>query len=92
MDTKVKMFSCSYQLVSVSQYATRCCHLRADHKQSELGTGLGRYPIVLLVLQLVSFTIANFIGVSERYFVILALYVYYYRISCPHIIPRGQAT
>ena len=27
--TKAKMLSFGYQLVSVSQYATRCCHLRA---------------------------------------------------------------
>ena len=51
-----------------------------DHKQSELGTGLSSYAVVLLVLPLVSLTIAKFTTVSEHYFVIaylLALYIYY---------------
>ena len=87
MDTKAKMLSCSYmyQPVSVSQYATRYCHLRADHKQSELGIGLGGYAIVLLVLPLVSFTIAKFIGVSECCFVI-SLYFSFVRILLSNIL------
>ena len=51
-----------------------------DYKQSELGTGLSSYTVVLLVLPLVSLTIAKFTTVSEHYFVIaylLALYIYY---------------
>ena len=51
-----------------------------DHKQSELGTGLSSYAVVLLVLPLVSLTIATFNSLSEHYFVIaylLALYIYY---------------
>ena len=51
-----------------------------DYKQSELGTGLSSYTVVLLVLPLVSLTIAKFTTVSEHYFVIaylLVLYIYY---------------
>ena len=36
----------------------------------------------------------SFTGLIEHYFVIaylLALYIYYFQISCLHIIPRGQA-
>ena len=65
-----------------------------DHKQSELGTGLSSYAVALLVLPLVSLTIATFNSLSEHYFVIaylLALYIYYFRISCPHTISCGQA-
>ena len=60
MYTKAKMLFCGYQLVSVSQCATRCCHLRADHKQSELGTGQGSCAVILLVSPLLSLTIAKF--------------------------------
>ena len=59
MYTKAKMHSCSYQLVSVIQYATRCCHLCASSylKQSELGTGRYSYRFILLVLSLGSLMI-----------------------------------
>ena len=66
-----------------------------DHKQSELGTGRGSYTVILLVLPLGSLTIAKFNGVSVYCFVVdlfPALDVYYFRISCPYIIARGQST
>ena len=53
-----------------------------DCKQSELGTGRGRYAIILLVPLLGSLTIAKFYGVSVYCFVAAhfsALYVYYLR-------------
>ena len=66
-----------------------------DRKQSELGTGRGSYAVILLVSPLGSLTIAKFKGVSVHCFVVAlfsALYVYYFRISCPYIIARGQST
>ena len=57
--------------------------------------GRGSYAVILLVSSLGSLTIAKFNGVSVRCFVVAlfffaALYVYYFRISCPYIIARGQ--
>ena len=66
-----------------------------DRKQSKLGTGWGSYTVILLVLPLGSLTIVKFNGVSVHCFVVAlssALYVYYFRISCPYIIARGQST
>ena len=79
MYVKAKMLSCIYQLVSVSQYAMKCCHLHADHKQSKLGTERDSYTVTLLILPLVLLTIAKFNGLSECCFVVAlftALYVY----------------
>ena len=47
MYTKVKMPSCGYQLVLVSQYTTNVviCVL-IHHKQSELGTGQVATPLL----------------------------------------------
>ena len=64
-------------------------------KQSEILTGQGSYTVILLLLPLESLTIAKFNGVSVHCFVepfFSALYVYYFRISCPYIIARGQST
>ena len=66
-----------------------------DHKQSELGTGWGSYTVILLVLPLGSLMIAKFNGVSVHCFLVAlfpTLDVYYFRISCPYIIARGQST
>ena len=66
-----------------------------DRKQSELGTGLGSYAVILLVSLLVSLMIAKFNGSSVHCSVVAnfsALYVYYFQISCPYIIARGQST
>ena len=60
-----------------------------DCKQSELGTGWDSYTVILLVSPLGSLTIAKFNGVSVCCSVVAlfsALYVYYFRISCPYII------
>ena len=60
-----------------------------DRKQSELGTAGGSYAVILLLLPLVSLTIAKFNGLSVYCSVVAhfsALYVYYFRISCPYII------
>ena len=62
-----------------------------DCKQSELGTGRGSYAVALLVSPLVSLTIAKFVSLSERCFVVAlfsALYVYYFQMSGLYI---GQA-
>ena len=86
-DTKVKMVSCYYQLVSViGQYTTDAVICVLDHNQTELGTGQGGYAFVLLVLLLVTLMIAKVIGLSECCFLDTTfeyLAVYY---SC------GQAT
>ena len=53
------------------------------------------YAVVLLVSPLVSLTIAKFNGLSVHCSVVAhfsALYVYYFRTSCPYIIARGQST
>ena len=63
--------------------------------QSELGTGRDSYAVILLVSSLGSLTIAKFNSVSVRCSVVAlysVLYVYYFRISCPYIIARGQST
>ena len=96
MYTKAKMLFCSYQLVSVSQYATRCSHLCVclTIKRSELGTGWCSYTVILLVSPLGSLTVAKFNGVSVHSFVVAlfsALYIPYFQISCPYIIARGQS-
>ena len=73
MYAKVKMLFCgSYQLVSVSHYTTRCCHLLRAHVNKGVteyrytGRAQGSYAVVLLVSQsLVSLMIAKFIGPSE---------------------------
>ena len=49
------------------------------------------YAVIFLVPPLGSLTIGKFNGVSVHCFVV-ALYVYYFRISCPYIIARGQST
>ena len=93
--TKTKILPCGYQLVSVHQYATRCCHLRAWPKKSELGRGPGSYAVILLVSPLGSVTIAYFNRVSVHCFVVAlfsALYVYSFQISCSYIIACGQPT
>ena len=64
-----------------------------SHKQSEILTGQGSYAIVLLVSPLGSLTIAKCNGVSVYCSVVAhfsALYVYYYRKSCPYIIARDS--
>ena len=53
MYTKVKMPSCGYQVVLVSQYATIVVIYVLCHKQSELGTGQDSYALVILVSPLV---------------------------------------
>ena len=66
-----------------------------DRKQSKLGTGRGSYAVILLVSPLGSLTIVKFNGLSLHCFVVAlfsALYVQYFRISCPHIIAHGQST
>ena len=53
------------------------------------------YTVILLVSLLVSLTIAKFNGLSVHCSVVAhfsALYVYYFRISCPYIIAHGQST
>ena len=72
MYAKVKMLFCgSYQLVSVSHYTTRCCHLLRAHVNKGVteyrytGRAQGSYAVVLLVSSLVSLMIAKFIGPSE---------------------------
>ena len=50
---------------------------------------------VLLVWPFVSLTIIKFIRLCEHWFVVAlfsAMYVYYFRISCPYILAHGQAT
>ena len=64
-----------------------------NRKQSEILTGQGSYAVILLVLLLGSLKIAKFSGVSvhcnfSSFF--SALYVYYFRISCPYIISRDS--
>ena len=63
--------------------------------KSELSTGWGSYAVILLVSSLGSLSIAKFNGLNVHCFVVAhfsALYVYYFRISCPYIIARGQST
>ena len=66
-----------------------------DRKQDELGAGWGSYTVILLVSSLGSLTITKFNGLNVHCFLVAhfsALYVYYFRISCPYIIARGQST
>ena len=59
-----------------------------------LGTGRGSYAVILLVLPFGSCMIAKFNGMIVHCFVVAlfsALYVYYFRISCPNIITHGQS-
>ena len=66
-----------------------------DRKQSELSAGWGSYAVILLVSSLGPLSIAKFNGLNVHCFVVAhfsALYVYYFRISCPYIIARGQST
>ena len=72
MYTKVKMPSCGYQVVLVSQYTMNVVIYVPCHKQSELGTGRGSY-ILVIVSPLVSVMIAKLTSLSEHCFVI-ALY------------------
>ena len=64
-----------------------------NRKQSEILTGQGSYAVILLVLLLGSLKIAKFSGVSVHCNIssfFSALYVYYFRISCPYIISRDS--
>ena len=54
--------------------------------------GGGSYAVILFVSPLGSLTIAKFNSFNVHCFVIASLYVYYFRISCPYIIARGQST
>ena len=65
-----------------------------DSKQNELGTGRGSYAVILLVSLLGSPMIAKFNGMGVHCFAVAlfsALYVYYFRISCPYTIACGQS-
>ena len=64
-----------------------------DRKQDELGAGWGSYAVILLVSLLGSLTITKFNGLNVYCFLVAhfsALYVYYFRISCPYIIARDN--
>ena len=67
---KGMMLSCGYQLVSIGQYAVKCCCLRAWVYSVNWVQGWGSYAVVLLVSPMVSLMIAKFITLSERWFVV----------------------
>ena len=63
------------------------------NKARYLQLGQGSYAVILLVLLLGSLKIAKFSGVSVHCnfsSFLSALYVYYFRISCPYIISRDS--
>ena len=67
-----------------------------DRKQDELGAGFSGVATpspILLVSSLGSLTITKFNGLNVYCFLVAhfsALYVYYFRISCPYIIARDN--
>ena len=95
MYTKPNMLFCVYQLVLVSQYV--CYEVLSfaclTVNKGSWVQGGGSYAVTLLVSPLVSLTIAKFNGVHCSVVAhFSALYICYFRISCPYIIARRQST
>ena len=61
--------------------------------KKQVGYRVGSYVDVLLASPFVSLTIAKRIRLCEHCFVVAlfsVMYVYYFQISCPYILPRDK--